>query len=488
MADEKKMDSTITSGLDYASNINQFEQPPEERQKYIDVQKIGLKALEDRYKDPNWFKVAAGFAKPQLGGFIASLGSAADAMGENVENQRANQIPIYNARAQVAFMENKQRNLQKASEELVDALKSNDVQVLNDAQARQHALGNDRGVAAIKEKIATMKGATEQSNAVNSANARLINEQYLILTDPKSTDEQKNLATQKLSGMASTINPYGKPAGSPPAGKEALPDGVPAAEVPPVRSNREDILLPNKPLPSGASSATDQLAKNEDLVNAKTYAKSLNDYASKIQPRISNLVDVFPLFGNKGVNLVMGNMDNGQLSGIMKTALANQNVSGAAAAVAQLVSPTIEAKYPGTIDKIKRIATAAAQEQLNYNNAIEHPTLSTQKKEEKAAFSLDQPATTAARNVLVGIHDMATPLKFQPIVNRMVNEEGLPYSKLTNSSEYKDVLANAAKRRRLLSLGELKDTLPPDIQDLFKVSEQPKGKSIADTIRKNAKE
>lgn len=478
MADEKKMESTITSGLDYASNINQFEQPPEERQKYIDAQKIGLKALEDRYKDPNWFKVAAGFAKPQLGGFIASLGSAADAMGENVENQRANQIPIYNARAQVAFMENKQRNLQKASEELVDALKSNDVQVLNDAQARQHALGNDRGVAAIKEKIATMKGATEQSNAVNAANARLINEQYLILTDPKSTDEQKNLANKKLSGMASTMNPYGKPADAPPAEKG----------VPPAGYGKEDILLPNKPLPSGASSATDQLAKNEDLVNAKTYAKSLNDYASKIQPRISNLVDVFPLFGDKGVNLVMGNMDNGQLSGIMKTALANQNVSGAAAAVAQLVSPTIEAKYPGTIDKIKRIATAAAQEQLNYNNAIEHPTLSTQKKEEKAAFSLDQPATTAARNVLVGIHDMATPLKFQPIVNRMVNEEGLPYSKVTNSSEYKDVLANAAKRRRLLSLGELKGTLPSDIQDLFKVSEQPKGKSIADTIRKNAKE
>ena len=40
------------------------------------------KALEKRYEQPNWFKVAAGFAKPQLGGFTASLGSAAEALGK----------------------------------------------------------------------------------------------------------------------------------------------------------------------------------------------------------------------------------------------------------------------------------------------------------------------------------------------------------------------------------------------------------------------
>ena len=46
------------------------------------------KALEKRYEQPNWFKVAAGFAKPQLGGFTASLGSAAEALGDTVEQQR----------------------------------------------------------------------------------------------------------------------------------------------------------------------------------------------------------------------------------------------------------------------------------------------------------------------------------------------------------------------------------------------------------------
>jgi len=50
--------------------------------------------LEQRYANPNWFDIAAGFAKPQLGGFIASLGSANEAMAKNIEQQRAQQMPL----------------------------------------------------------------------------------------------------------------------------------------------------------------------------------------------------------------------------------------------------------------------------------------------------------------------------------------------------------------------------------------------------------
>jgi len=61
-----------------------------------------IKSLEDRYAQPNWFKVAAGFAKPQLGGFMSSLGSASEALGENVEQQRAMGIPIAKMRTEMA--------------------------------------------------------------------------------------------------------------------------------------------------------------------------------------------------------------------------------------------------------------------------------------------------------------------------------------------------------------------------------------------------
>jgi hypothetical protein len=84
------------------SKINPTGAAPEdlsEYQKSLDAQ---IKALEQRYANPNYFKVAAGFLKPQLGGFFASLGSASEAMGENVEQQRAAELPIAQMRTQLA--------------------------------------------------------------------------------------------------------------------------------------------------------------------------------------------------------------------------------------------------------------------------------------------------------------------------------------------------------------------------------------------------
>ena len=62
-----------------------------------------INALQMRYAQPNWFNVAAGFFKPQLGGFAASLGSASQAMGENLEKQREAQLPIAQMRSQLAM-------------------------------------------------------------------------------------------------------------------------------------------------------------------------------------------------------------------------------------------------------------------------------------------------------------------------------------------------------------------------------------------------
>lgn len=65
------------------------------QQEYID-------ALKQRYAQPNLFNVAAALAKPQLGGFVASLGSANEALGKNLEQRRSMELPIAQAKAQMA--------------------------------------------------------------------------------------------------------------------------------------------------------------------------------------------------------------------------------------------------------------------------------------------------------------------------------------------------------------------------------------------------
>lgn len=73
-----------------------------EYQKMMDAQKEYADSLEQRYSQPNWFKIAAGFAKPQLGGFLASLGSANQAMGEQLEMQRAVAPTVAQMRAAIS--------------------------------------------------------------------------------------------------------------------------------------------------------------------------------------------------------------------------------------------------------------------------------------------------------------------------------------------------------------------------------------------------
>ena len=68
----------------------------------LKAQKDLADRLEQRFAQPNWWKIAAGFAKPQLGGFLASLGSASEAMGQQVEAQRAISPTIARMRAEIA--------------------------------------------------------------------------------------------------------------------------------------------------------------------------------------------------------------------------------------------------------------------------------------------------------------------------------------------------------------------------------------------------
>jgi hypothetical protein len=71
------------------------------KQQALDAQENLFKSLQERYASPNLYRVGAAFLKPQLGGFGASLGSAAEAMGENIEAQRAIAPTIERMKAEV---------------------------------------------------------------------------------------------------------------------------------------------------------------------------------------------------------------------------------------------------------------------------------------------------------------------------------------------------------------------------------------------------
>lgn len=106
----------LSATMEQQAKLPLYGASEEQLQSLKDAQQKAVEALEQRYAQPNWFKVAAGFAKPQLGGFLASIGSASDALGENIEQQRAQQLPISQMRAQLAQTNLLMGSQQKANE------------------------------------------------------------------------------------------------------------------------------------------------------------------------------------------------------------------------------------------------------------------------------------------------------------------------------------------------------------------------------------
>jgi hypothetical protein len=111
-------------GLDPA-NLNYYGADPADVADYQKSLQESVDALQARYANPNWFNVAAGFLKPQLGGFAASLGSAGQAMGENLEKQRESALPVAQMKAQLALSKIKMGQGKTAEQVFSDWQKSN---------------------------------------------------------------------------------------------------------------------------------------------------------------------------------------------------------------------------------------------------------------------------------------------------------------------------------------------------------------------------
>jgi len=136
------------------------------------AQLAAVEALRKRYDQPNWFKVAAGFAKPQLGGFTASLGSAMEALGENEEQRRAAQLPIAQMRLELMQQGAILGAHKKANDKFREWAKAHPGQTPPAALLREleaEAPGLSLGKA-IKDEIATAQA--NQQNAIQRINAK----------------------------------------------------------------------------------------------------------------------------------------------------------------------------------------------------------------------------------------------------------------------------------------------------------------------------
>jgi hypothetical protein len=245
-------------GLDM-SKLPLYGQDDERLTEINRAQQEAIDALRKRYEQPNWFKVAAGFAKPQLGGFLASLGSAAEAMGENVELERSSQLPIAQMKLELA----QSNMLLSASKKVNDELRE---------WAKSHP-GQTPPASLIRKWAAT----SPDNPTVKALQAELENSQKLQTLNIQRI-QQKQQANMPLTADDMAIlnqNPEGQPRVQAPDEGAPPPAAPPVGNAPPPVGNVTQPVQPDQGGPAEMSPVpTDRPVETRplDLIDEKNRA------------------------------------------------------------------------------------------------------------------------------------------------------------------------------------------------------------------------
>jgi hypothetical protein len=227
-----------------------------------DAQTQALEALEKRYEKPNWFKVAAGFAKPQLGGFMASLGSASEALGENIEQQRAQQLPISQMRAQLA-QTNVIMNQNKTASDMLTERRAKNLPITPEFVAEVVARAPDSSVAkSLQAELNTQQKQQE-------------------ITSGLQRNALTAMAEARQQGLDIHPEIYKQAGLTPPGGQVAPPQEVPSPDT---------ANPPFKPqtLPNGARVNEEQMKLAELGVPIISGMRSKEDQQKLYDERASN--------------------------------------------------------------------------------------------------------------------------------------------------------------------------------------------------------
>lgn len=220
-----------------------------EYQKSLDAQ---IKALEQRYANPNYFKVAAGFLKPQLGGFFASLGSASEALGENVEQQRAAELPIAQMRSQLA-QSKILTGQNKSVADMVAEYEATGQPLTPEFVAKVNRIAPDSPSA--KALIAQLATAQKQRELASSEQGNAMQR----ITLARTMGVEPNPADLALVAAGSTTSPnqVTRPAQISPAAEAAAPSAPAVSDEAMERLKRDKTSLENelKRIPSDPANA-----------------------------------------------------------------------------------------------------------------------------------------------------------------------------------------------------------------------------------------
>jgi len=238
---------------------------------YVEPTSKLLDDLEKRYAQPNWLKVSAGFLKPQLGGFGASLGSAFGELGNTQQQSLEAALPIAQARAQLAVFENQANQKKTATrrlEEWKKTAKPGDLpppDLVLELASRNPEVGKVASDVVTQQQAQRTISQKEQAQQIQILEARQKSLDNLRRNGRMSNEEfniQNEEIMRQLASLSSA-SPYVNPSSRTNVGDGATvnqpnPSGatVPAANPAATASGAPAAARPNAQAPAAGANET----------------------------------------------------------------------------------------------------------------------------------------------------------------------------------------------------------------------------------------
>lgn len=416
-----------------------------EFEKAMQGQEDLAKSLEMRYRDPNWFKVSAGFLKPQLGGFGASLGSASEAMGENVEQQRAIAPTIAQIRAQAAVMGVGLQQEKLANEMYDEAIKkpggltSEDVARIAQYSTKlgakaQSKFENQRGT------FADILQAKQQGKSKLETAAKY---------NPELVNMYWDYITPLVPGTGGTnLQPGAAPkepeAGKPPAAKTEQPTAQ--------KSPRGRILIPGVFVDDLTEDQYREEQNKLNTVKQETYKELTKN--SQIQSIAGKEVyqtsqQIHDLAGDPEIGKIFALFEKGNPGATIGQMLESQSMSQVLANVRQYA---INRRLGGgeALTKLNNLESLMGDLQNNMQNAVINPTNERTKAEIASMPNFRNSQDAFLRRIRYIGNEGLVKYENQHALERASKSKDFDPQYWTSSPEYTSVSKNASARREAI--------------------------------------
>lgn len=341
--------------------------------KYLEAQRGFVKSLEDRYSQPNLWSVAAGFAKPQLGGFLASLGSASQALGEQAEKQRDIQLPLYRARSELAAYEMGLKQKAKAAgkaEQIVGEKRTPtpteqmDITSLTEGPTKGAEVGAAAQRSQAEQIRAAFASATSFADVVNKLGNKFTMDQIGDFL-------RSNPAIIPPAGTPEYL--LNKPSTTAPAGIPAEPT---AQQVQPART-----AMGRQPIPGvDVDALTEEQYRNAtndyNTIKQEKYAgltKEVNQQAQSGRKVFETAQQIHDVASDPVLAQIFAQFEKGNPAGIIGQMLESQNLSST---LADMRKYATSARLGGgdALTKLNKLETLMGALQTEMQNAVINPT------------------------------------------------------------------------------------------------------------------